>query len=210
MRFSYVYFLLLPFLLLFCSPPLSGFSAKKIYIADGFNEKTLSGFSIGLGPVLTKQGVDIVDSLNSDEIFKNIRSLRSDLKLIPFNQIKTLLITNSGKNWCDSLFLLLYNEKTLKLQLNDLFWQILPCDFLMIVRVKDAMSIKTFDSLFKKRIRLEAELWNCKEQEVVWRIEVHSIANGKRVSDRQIINESIFKIYEELPKTIPSYENSKW
>jgi hypothetical protein len=210
MHFSHVYFLLLSFLLLFCSPPPSGFSSNKIYIADGFNEKTLSGFSIGLGPVLTKQGVDIVDSLNSDEIFKNIRSLRSDLKLMPFNQIKTLLITKSGKNWCDSLFLLLYNEKTLRLQSKDLFWQILPCDFLMIVRVKDAMSIKTFDCVYKRRIHLEAELWNCKEQEVVWRIEVHSIANGKRVSDRQIINESVFKIYEELPKTIPSYENGKW
>jgi hypothetical protein len=196
--------------LLTCSPPISGFSAKKIYIADGFNGKTLSGFTIGLGPVITRQGADIVDSLNSDEIYKYINSIRPDLRLMPFNQIKAQLITMSGKSWCDSLFLLLYNEKTLKLQLIDSLWQFIPCDFFMVVRVKDAMSIKTFDNIYKKRVRLEAELWNSKNQEAVWRIEVHSIANGKNVSDRQIIKESIAKIYEELPRTTPAYESSKW
>lgn len=210
MHFLQFFFLLVPFVLLFCSPPPLGFSAKKIYIADNFNEKTLSGFSIGLGPVLTKQGADIVDSLNSDEIYKYIRGMRPDLRLMPFNKIKTQLITMSGKNWCDSLFLLLYNEKTLKLQQIDSLWQFIPCDFFMIIRVKDAMSIKTFDNVHRKRIRLEAELWKCKDQEAVWRIEAHGIANGKIVSDRQIINESIIKIYEELPKTMPSYESGKW
>ena len=196
--------------LLYCSPPSSGFSAKRLYIADGFNERTLSGFSIGLGPVLTYQGVDIIDSLNSDEIYKNIKSIRPDLRLISFNQIKRQLITKSGKYWCDTLFLQLYNEKTLKLQLLDSLWQLMPYDFFMIIRVKDAMSIKTFDNIHKKRIRLEAELWNRKDQEAVWRIEVHSVANGKIVSDKQIINKSVLKIYEELPKTAPSYESGKW
>lgn len=193
-----------------CTMPISGFSTKKLYFADGINSRTLSSASISVGPVLTRQGIDVLDSSNYDKISKLIISKRPDLMLIPFNQIQKHLYLDIGKEQSDSLFIRLYNDNTLKLQLYNSLWKFLPCDFFMIIRIRDAMSIKTFNNMHKKRLRLEAELWNCKSQETVWRIEVAGIYDGKRYTDKEILSEGIEKIYAELPITAPSYENCNW
>lgn len=196
--------------LVHCSMPISGFSTKKLYSADYINNRTFSGASITVGPVLTKQGIDLLDSSNYDKICKLLISKRPDLMLIPFNQIQKKLFLDIGKQQSDSLFIRLYNNSTLKLQLYDSLWMFLPCDFFMIIRIRDAMSIKTFNNVHKKKLRLEAELWNCRKQETVWRIEVAGIADGKRYTDKDLLSEGMEKIYSELPVSAPSYENSNW
>ena len=190
--------------------PITGFATKKLYISDAVNNRTLSGFSVSIGPVLSKQGIDILDSSNYTILSKIINSKRPDLVLIPFDQIKKQLVLKISNVQCDSLFLKLYYESTVKLQLYDTLWKYMPCDLFMIIRIHDAMSIKTFDNVHKKRIRLEAELWNCKDQETIWRIEEYAISDGKKSTDKEIMFQSIEKIYEQLPLTVPAYENGKW
>ncbi len=210
MHFRIIFTILLSFSTLFCGLPASIFNAKKIYIADGFNNRTLSGSSIGLGPVLTKRGIDLFDSSDHAFIYKNLGHMRSDLFLLSFDQIKTQLELKMGKSKIDSLFLQLYNGDITRLQTNDSLWKYLSCDYFMSVRIKDAMSIKTFNNVHKKRIYLEAELWNRKDQEVVLRIEVNGSSEGDRYSDKQVIIKALEKVYKEIPETVPSYENARW
>jgi hypothetical protein len=196
--------------LLNCSSQTSAFKAKNVYMVDGFNENTLSGSLICAGPLFNQKCIDIIDSIKIINNFQKITDIRKDLKLISLMQIKGKLTNKIGSVSCDSLFSILCSESVVTKQLLDTLWQLIDCDFLMVIRIKDAMSIKTFDDVEKKRIYIEAELWKCKDQEIVWRTEAYGIADGKVVTDREIIDMSIQKIYQELPLTVPSYENEKW
>lgn len=210
MHLRIIFTILLSFSTLFCGLPASIFNAKKIYIADGFNNRTLSGSSIGLGPLLTKGGIDLFDSSDHVFIYKHLSRLRADLSLLSFDQFKAQLKRNIGNSKIDSLFLQLYSGDITRLQTNDSLWKFLSCDYFMSVRIKDAMSIKTFNNVHKKRICLEAELWNRKDQEIVLRIEVNGSAEGDRCSDKQVIIKALEKVYKEIPETVPSYENTRW
>jgi hypothetical protein len=160
--------------------------------------------------VLTKDGVDLFDSSDHIAFYKNISRIRADLVLLSFNQIKAQLNAKFVKSTIDTLFLQLYNGDITKLQTNDSLWNYLSCDYFMSVRIINAMSIKTFNNVHKKRISIEAELWNRKDQEVVLRIEVNGTAEGDKYSDKQVISRALEKVYKEIPETVPSYENAGW
>lgn len=183
---------------------------KTTYIADGFTEKTLSGFSLCNGPVYNLNGKEIFDTTQNMKSFGRLYELRKDLKIVSLAQVKAALTDKIGEEKCDSLFTLLGGNSILSVQSLDSFWQSVDCDFIMVMHIKDAMHIKTFNNKERKRVRLEAELWKCKDQEVIWRTEVFGIADGDKLTDRETIDLAVMKAYSELPGTIPSYENEKW
>ena len=193
-----------------CSTQLAGFVAKTNYVADGFNEKTLSGNTICTGLLFDLQGKIITDTMNEIRDLKKLSDFRSDLKLILFSQVKNQLDQKIGTEQCDSLFLQLYSGTTVQMQLLDKLWKSVDSDFMMVMYIRDAMNIKTFDNAQKKRVRIEASLWNCRDQESVWRVEVFGIVEGGEAADREVINAAVKKVYESLPYTVPAYESGKW
>lgn len=193
-------------LLISCTSTISEYSIKQVYKRDGFGSKVISGFSIGIGPVLTSQDVNLLDRLNAEEIYAEIKKKRSDLQIISYDDVKKNISSYSA----DSLFMFLNNQNTAAVQLMDEFWSDLQCDLLMIAHLEGGMHIKTFEATEKKMIKLEAELWSRKDQEVVWRSEITGTADGKKISDEVFIRNALVKIYLELPYTAPSYENSDW
>jgi hypothetical protein len=193
-----------------CTVPMAGFNARKVYVADNFNELTLSGHSICTGPLFNQKNEDITDTENLQRDIKVLKGLRNDLRFKPFTEVKNQFTISSGTFACDSLFSILANGSVVEIQLLDKFWKALDCDYLMIMHIRDAMNIHTFNNVFRKRIRIEADLWSVKNQESVWRYEIFGIAEGKSVRDREIINRAIHKVYESLPATVPSYESGLW
>jgi hypothetical protein len=193
-----------------CTVPMAGFNARKMYVADHFNEQTLSGYSICTGLLFNQKNEDITDTGNLQRDIKLLMGLRKDLQFKPFTEVKNQFTFSSGTFTCDSLFSILASGSVVEIQLLDKFWKQLDCDYLMIMRIRDAMNIHTFNNVNRKRIRIEADLWSVKNQESVWRYEIFGIAEGTSVSDRGIINRAIQKAYETLPVTVPSYESGSW
>ncbi len=203
-------FVIITALFISCTVPMSGFSTRKMYVADNFNERTLRGYSICTGPLFNQKNNDITDTANLQRDIKALKDLRKDLRFKVFTEAKNQFTMSSGTYVCDSLFSIIANGSVVELQLLDKFWKSLDCDYLMIMRIKDAMNIHSFNNVNRKRIRIEAELWSVINQESVWRYEVYGIAEGKSVGDRELINSAIHKVYESLPATIPSYESGLW
>jgi len=193
-----------------CTVPMSGFSARKMYVADYFNERTLSGYSICTGPLFNQKSEDITDTVNLQRDIRALKDMRKDLRFKPFTEVRNQFTISSGTFVCDSLFSIIANGSVIEIQLLDRFWKSLDCDYLMIMRISDAMNIHTFNNVNRKRIRIEADLWSVKNQESVWRYEIFGIAEGNSVGDREVINRAIHKVYESLPATIPSYESGLW
>ncbi|HMA65311.1 MAG: hypothetical protein ACM31E_01725 [Fibrobacterota bacterium] len=197
-------------LLFSCTVPMSGFSARKMYVADTFNDRTLSGYSICTGPLFNQKNDDITDTVNLQRDIKVLKDFRKDLRFKPFTEVMNQFTISSGTFVCDSLFSIIASGSVVEIQLLDKFWKSLDCDYFMIMRIRDAMNIHTFNNVNRKRIRIEADLWSVKNQESVWRYEIFGIAEGHSVGDREIINRAIHKVYESLPATIPSYESGLW
>jgi hypothetical protein len=197
-------------LLFSCTVPMSGFSARKMYVADTFNERTLSGYSICTGPLFNQKNDDITDTVNLQRDIKVLKDFRKDLRFKPFTEVMNQFTISSGTFVCDSLFSIIASGSVVEIQLLDKFWKSLDCDYFMIMRIRDAMNIHTFNNVNRKRIRIEADLWSVKNQESVWRYEIFGIAEGHSIGDREIINRAIYKVYESLPATIPSYESGLW
>jgi hypothetical protein len=197
-------------LIISCTVPMAGFNTRKMYVADNFNERTLSGSSICTGLLFNQENEDITDTENLQRDIKVLKNLRKDLRFKPFTEVKNQFTISSGTFACDSLFSILASGSVVQIQLLDKFWKSLDCDYLMILRIRDAMNIHTFDNVNRKRIRIEADLWSVKNQESVWRYEIFGIAEGKNVGDREIINRAINKVFESLPATVPSYESGVW
>jgi len=193
-----------------CTYPLSGFNTRMMYVADDFNERTLSGHSICTGPLFNQKNEDITDTANLQRDIKVLKKLRKDLRLKVFTEAKNQFTISSGTFTCDSLFSILAYGSVVEIQLLDKFWKSLDCDYLMIMRIRDAMNVHTFNNVNRKRIRIEADLWSVKNQESVWRYEIYGLADGNNVGDRELINSAIHKAYELLPVTIPSYESGPW
>jgi hypothetical protein len=193
-----------------CMVPMSGFSARRMYVADNFNEQTLSGHTICTGPLFNQKNEDITDTVNLQRDIRVLKSYRKDLRFTSFAEVKNQFTISSGTFVCDSLFSIIANGSIVEIQLLDRFWKSLDCDYFMIMRIRDAMNIHTFNNVNRKRIRIEADLWSVKNQESVWRYEIFGIAEGNNAGDREIINHAIHKVYESLPATIPSYESGSW
>ncbi len=209
-HYKRIVFVIITALCISCTVPLSGFNTRMMYVADDFNERTLSGHSICMGPLFNQKNEDITDTANLQRDIKVLKNLRKDLRLKVFTGVKDQFTISSGTFMRDSLFSILANGSVVEIQLLDKFWKLLDCDYLMIMRIRDAMNIHTFNNVNRKRIRIEADLWSVKNQESVWRYEVYGIADGKNVGDRGLINSAIHKAYELLPVTIPSYESGSW
>lgn len=210
MWLHYKIILFLSCLFLSCASTSVSFSTKKVYIADNFTDHTLSGTSIGIGPILSKRGLNLDDSMSCEQICKIVSANRPDLMIISYNRIRENFSSKFSVHQCDSLFLQLYSKNSYEVQLLDSMWNLINCDYVLLVRLKDAMSIKTFGDVDKKRVSLDAELWNRKDQETILRIELQGVADGKKITDKQFLLDVMAKIFSEIPKTVPSYENGKW
>jgi hypothetical protein len=193
-----------------CVSSSQGFAVENVYKRADFSSRTLSGNSIGVGPVLTRMNVDLGEHLKYDEILKYIKKIRRDLVLISFEQIQKELLAKDTALKIWELKELLNDSTVINLQNNDSLWQHMSCNYFMLIRFKNGMKIKGINKTTRQRLQCEAELWHCKDQEVVWRILINGASHGSSVTDKEFILNSIGRIYSELPNTIPVYENKDW
>ena len=96
------------------------------------------------------------------------------------------------------------------MQTVDTFWNGVPTDYLLVVRVIYGMDVHTFNRRNRKKFRLEAELWNRNEMEVVWRVAVKGVSDRRTITHQKLIGDALEKVLLELPVTLPNYEPGKW
>lgn len=198
-------------LLLFsCSPALFNFEVKNSYTREYFTGRDIGGHTIGICPFLTRQGAVMRDMRASREIVKLIAKERPDVAVVPSDQVEQMLCEKLDSVALHRFYQLLYQGDVTALQVLDTVWNALTVDYLMVIRMRNGMNIRTFNRVARKRLALEAELWDRTAMEAVWRVSVNGFCGRAGISDRRFIDEAIKKIYAELPATLPSYDTKTW
>ena len=203
---------LLGWVALSCSPPPYGYTLHQLYTRERFSGKELNGRTIGVLPIINENGPCTTGFLKQQNHFTMMRKIRPDLKLLSADSVEELF----RKKWpADSLtafYTLVFKGDMVSLQTADSLWSAANSglDYAMVLRLKGASRVVTFNRQTRKRLRIEVELWDTREIEVVWRVVINGVSMSKALPDSQFIMEAIQKAYSALPKLLPSYDNSSW
>ncbi len=190
-----------------CSPSPYGFSVNHLYSREKFSSSELYERSIGICHLLRDTCYDTLQFLRSKSHFEELKKVRSDLQFISADEIERHFLNKWSMDSLQQFFTLLFKGQIATLQTRDSLWSGIKSDYYLVMRLRDASTVKTFNNAVRKRVSVEAELWDCKDQEVLWRIIVRGICVRGKIPDRQFLLEAVKNVFEKLPKPLPSYGN---
>lgn len=189
---------------IYCNPLPIGFTSKHLYTRNNFDGSELNEKSIGICPLLGKDLHDSVRFLSSDSQFLVLKNTRPDLYLISVKETEKQFLNILSHDSLMYFYNKLQQSGIISLQTDNVLWDAIKTDYYLVIRMINASSITTFNKNVRKRLNLEAELWNCKEREVVWRTGMRGIGLSKDISDKYFIMEAIKKLLLEIPVLLPS------
>lgn len=192
---------------LYCSPSPYGFSVNQLYSREKFRGSDLYERSIGICPLLRDTGYDTMQFLRSKSHFEELRKVRSDLHFISADEIESHFLDKWSTDSLHQFFTLLFRGEVASLQTRDSLWSGIKSDYYLVMRLRDASTVKKLNNEIRKRVNMEAELWDCKDQEVLWRTAVRGICIKDKIPDRQFLLETVKNACLNLPVPIPSYGN---
>ena len=193
-----------------CTPPPFEFTLTNNYQRENFSGRDVAGGTIGLCVLLTDTGVVTAEVLPSKTIVKKIRSTRPDLNFKEPDSVYRRLGHFLAPTDLQRFRSLLYNGDLVALQALDTVWGVVGYDFLLALRLRRGMHIKTFNKMMRKRFLVEAELWDCKEIETVWRVIIDGKCSRPGFTDRKLLLESLASVASALPSALPAYDSKSW
>ena len=193
-----------------CSPPPYGFVLNNQYVRNDFTGRELGGKTISMCPFLKDSGADTTGMLSSGDILKSVSKSRSDLRLISVREMEKRFREKWGSDSLQLFYKMLSLGEIIQLQNSDSLWNGIGTRYFMALRLKSASKIKSFNRSVRKRISLEAELWDRELTGVVWRVVVNGLCIDESIQDSKFISSAIVKAYEKLPVILPAYDSKDW
>ena len=193
----------------FCSPPC-GFTSNNQYCRHGFSGKDLGDRTIGLCPLLKSQGADSSGILNTYMLLNHAVNARPDLKFVPYVDTEKKVADQWGREVLHSFYIQLFKSDMITLQTSDSLWKATGCDYYLVNRLKNGSNIKSFDNSERKKIEIEAELWDCSTNEPVWRQVVNGVCPDGKQTDAQFVKDALSRVLKEIPELLPAYDNKHW
>jgi hypothetical protein len=189
------------------------YTVKILYSNEQLSGAALSGQSVLLLPILTRDGPDTTHFPTPREQSCMVGKVRDDLRFIfPQTFEKRYRDSEAGRDSgsLDRFFGNLYNGNVMAIQTSDSIWKAVDADFLIVVRIKYAATIRGFDGNASRRLIMEIELWNVAAIEAALRIEVIGFENRPGVTDVQFVMGALKEAYGALPGYLPANNETDW
>ena len=193
-----------------CTPPPFEFTLTNNYQRENFSGRDVAGSTIGLCMLLSDPRGGDTAMLSSGKITKKIRSARPDLHFMEPDSVYRRLTYALAPADMRHFRSLLFRGDLVALQALDTVWRAVGYDYLLAFRLRRGMYIKTFNQMMRKRFLIEAELWDCREMETVWRVIIDGKCSRPGYTDRQFLLESLESVTLALPAALPAYDSKTW
>ena len=198
-------------LLLNCAVQQGTWKGKILHQHSDLGKDRLAyGRSVLLLPLILPTGFDTTDKImpSAHEAVKQSSNRKLATCLKP--DLDTLYSQKYNGVLPQNFYEKLFKNNILAITSSDSVWNILPCRYLLTVRVIGGMTIKTFEKKVKKKVSLEAEMWDSKNPGVVWRAQVYGYEiNGDRV-DYAFISSGVNQLLSMLPTFLPFNNEENW
>jgi hypothetical protein len=195
---------------LLCASQQITIEIRHDYKRERFSGRDLSSKLIGICPVLLKSGPVPDEALHLSDVVHEVRKDRKDLTIMTSDTLSTVLAERLTKTDLERYYHKLFTGEISFMQSADTFWHAVPSEYLLVPKVVHGMDISTFQKRVRKKFRLEAELWERKGMEVVWRLTVNCSSDDPIITHQKLLQNSLVKVLREFPVVIPNYEPGKW
>ena len=166
--------------------------------------------SFMLFPVIINGGFDSSDALSPKGLRKILHTYQSGVNVYLREDFEKRYLARHDRDTLDMFYSHLFNREILSLAGSDSLWSAMPGRYLVVIRLHDGMSIKSFEGVRKRKIVLESELWHTKRHEVVWRLRTSGFEMGDTVSDAEFIARGVEEIFSRIPEFLSSRNEENW
>ena len=198
--------------MLSCTAPAVSLNVKTLYASSAFSSEQISNQQIMVLPVLTADGFSHMTSLDVDRQRQFLKKQRSDITLVGPDSFMTAFCAAHDSVSLARFLRSLYTADVLSTQTSDSAWKAMNEPLCMVFRLVNVAKIRAVDGIVKRRWTVLAELWNTRDVQTVWRVEVKGIDIGDalHLQDDELIEASINRVWESLPAYIPSIHERNW
>lgn len=194
-----------------CAGPQGTWKGKILHQDPKLGQDRLAhGRSILVLPLITENGFDTTDKI-MPAAHESVKT-SSDKKLATClkTDLDSIFIRKYSKGIPEDFYKKLKDNDILGITTSDSIWEILPCRYLLTIRVTGGMTIKTFEEKVKKKVSLEGEMWDSENPGVVWRAEVYGFEIDAGRKDYDFIASGVQQLLTMLPPFLPFSNEENW
>ena len=181
------------------SEAMAGYAVEQLYCAKGFSGVSVSGRAILILPLLTPNGFDTSSALSPEEMQRWLKKNRRDLHFSIDRGFETAYVDNHDSASLAGFYNNLFKGEMVPVQTSDSVWSAIKLPFVLAVRLKGGATIKDFEHTAHRVLLLEAELWDVKNAEPVWRVGLTGRSNNRREGDVEFVVKAVREIFKALP-----------
>ena len=198
-----------------CTPapqtaPAVTYNAEISYQQQWFSGGSLTDESLLILPVLTASGADTTSALSGRHIGKLFQAARPDVEPVTKEEFETRYATDHDTASLSAFYRLLFKGAMVPLANSDSVWKEMKTAYCLATRVTNALTIRDFNGVVKRRMILETELWNVDSAEAVLRISVQASAMSQALTDAEFIKAALAAAFEKLPVFAPASNEQNW
>ena len=194
-----------------CGSRMEQWNSEVLYSIEDLGRNRLSAeCSFLLFPVIINMTFDSSAVLSPKDLSKLLHKHQSGVKVYLRKDFEKKYLSSHSKDSLDNFYTNLFEKDMLSLAGSDTVWNSMSGRYLIVIRLNEGMSIKSFDGLQKRKIVLEGELWHTKRHEVVWRVQSSGFEMKKKVSDAEFIAQGVEEIFKQIPEFLSIRNEENW
>jgi hypothetical protein len=198
-----------------CAPaarngPEASYDAEISYQERSFSGGSLTDQTVLILPVMTKAGLDTTTALSPQNIGRLFQAARPDVEPVTKEEFETRYSIRHDTASLPAFYRLLFKGSVVAAANSDSVWKEMKTAYCFAARITNALTIRGFNGLVKRRMNMETELWDVDSAEAVLRIRVQATAQGEAMTDAEFIRRALAAAFEKLPVFAPSSNEQNW
>ncbi len=198
-------------LLVSCAGPQGTWKGKILHQDLKLGKDRLAhGRSIMVLPLISEKGFDttnrIMPSAHESVKKSSDKAMATCLK----SDLDSLYSKKYSSGIPEAFYEKLQKNDILGITASDSVWEILPCRYLLTIRIIGGMTIKSFEEKVKKKVSIEGEMWDSDNPGVVWRAEVYGYEIDSGREDYDFIASGVQHLLMLLPDFLPFSNEENW
>ncbi|MBD3391473.1 MAG: hypothetical protein GF418_05440 [Chitinivibrionales bacterium] len=193
-----------------CAPQMDRYRGRLLHVNDRFTPEELSDQELVVFPLIRNSRFDTTAAFSPFVLAQRLRKTRPDLGVYFKEEFERRLLDVYPRDSLDIFYDRLFKNDIIALQTSDSAWASMPGRYALVLRIRDAGRVKDFKGITRRKLYMEAELWDASTAEVVWRAEVSGFDPDASTSDAEFVLSGIEEAYALLPPYKPALHEQEW
>jgi len=190
--------------------PVATYTTIVEYQDQAFSGGMLSGQNILVLPILLKNGFDTTTALGANQIGKMLSSRGNDIEVVTKEEFEGRYCVRHDSASLSAFYRNMFKGNSVALATSDSVWKEMKTGYCFSAAITNAITIKDFDGLVKRRMNMETEIWDVDSIEPVFRVSVQASAQSAQMTDVEFIRAALAASFDKLSGAAPGSNERNW